>query len=101
MSHKHLFHLIHSKDIQAFEDELEKLRLNEVLPETVTLPKTGDSLLHVISQVGNCDMMKTIFEKFPKTNIQCQNFEGKTLLHEAAQFCQSEIIQLLIDNMKE
>ena len=57
--------------------------------------KTGDHVLHVLCRLGRVHMLNNIQNRSPGS-WEHPNFEGKTLLHEAAQFKCIHVVEFLL-----
>ncbi|CAL8100952.1 unnamed protein product [Orchesella dallaii] len=61
----------------------------------LSLKKSGDTALHLCAINGYLDMMRYLVEE-ENANLEKINLEGKTALHDAAQFSQLEIVEYLL-----
>lgn len=91
-----LLHSVHSDEftidkLKIFQNKYQTINLSKL-----TYAKTGDSLIHVCARLGRSDLLNYIFSNWNLNNVDINNYDGKTPLHEAAQFAQYEVIELLL-----
>ncbi len=94
-----MFAALHAGDDEAFSKELgavlsvdSKFRVEHCLAG-----KTGDCLLHVAARLGSLQPLKAMLaETRGGIDLQVQNLEGKTPLHEASQFRQPDVVSWLL-----
>ena len=72
-------------------------------PNMVPYRSAGDSLLHIIARLGRTSLLKFLIAEFGNVdqkkhnlNLELTNTEGKTALHEAAQFGRYDIVEILL-----
>ena len=73
-------------------------------PNMVPYRSAGDSLLHIIARLGRTSLLKFLIAEFGNVdqkkhnlNLELTNTEGKTALHEAAQFGRYDIVEILLN----
>lgn len=93
--YKNLLHSIHSvnftlEELKNFHDKYRTVDVSRL-----TYSKTGDSIIHVLARLGRSNLLEYIFSVW-NLNIDLRNKDGKTALHEAAQFAQYGVVMLLV-----
>ena len=94
--YRELVNSVHHHDLQKFKQILCQ---SDYHPRLCVYSKTKDTLIHVIAQLGFVEFLEFIASQFPediKELFECKNVDGKTPLHEAAQFSQTDIITFLL-----
>lgn len=94
--YRDLINSVHGDNLEKFKSELQKIG-NDFHPKNCLYVKTQDNVIHVIAQLGRVDFLLEILKVAPDL-FEMPNLDGKTPLHEAAQFCQYEIAKLLLAN---
>lgn len=97
-NHLQILREIHQENVSL--DTILEFRLkNENTPWTELIyNKTGDSILHIAARLGQEDIVNYILSSWFPKQVDIRNNDCKTPLHEAAQFSQEKIVQILLDN---
>lgn len=96
--YRDLINSVHGDNLEKFKSELVKIGVDhDFHPKNCLYVKTQDNVIHVIAQLGRVDFMLEMLKVAPEL-LELPNLDGKTPLHEAAQFSQFEIVKLLLAN---
>jgi ankyrin repeat protein len=90
---------VHHNDLAAFENQLTRFDdpSNDFHLHRCCYSKTLDNVLHVIAQLGRVDFLNALITKHPNDlDLEIKNADGKTPLHEAAQFSQPGIVLTIL-----
>lgn len=98
MNVKELFQAVNSGNFQKFVSIFQEVKKQDFDISQCRLEKTGDSPLHVMCRLGRLAMIQYLSENGFRIHFGCKNYEDKTLLHEASQFCQDEVVEFLLEN---
>jgi len=99
---RNLVNSVQLNDLVLFKSELDKLggvdNCEYVLKDCYYV-KTQDHLVHIIAQLGRNEILLHLIEKCSGLKIlEVPNVDGKTPLHEAAQFSRAEIVRILLEH---
>ncbi len=99
---RRLFAALHAGNTAAFAAELGDVLSSAPefrVEECLSSDRSGDTLLHVACRLGSVQVLQHLITTFrdPALNLRVTNHEGKSPLHEAAQFCQAETVTWLLD----
>ncbi len=95
--YRDLMNSVHQVNFSLFKQELAKVKtVKDYHPRHCTYPKTKDNIVHVIAQLGLLQFMNELAKVCPDI-LQLENADGKTPLHEAAQFSQPSIVNFLLE----
>lgn len=92
-----LMNSVHQNDFPKFREELEKIGNDGYHPKHCMYSKTHDNVMHIIAQLGRNDFLHAMIEHC-KEMIEIMNVDGKTPLHDAAQFSQYGIVRILLNH---
>ncbi len=100
--YRDLMSAAHKGDVAAFEKELAKSNDDASYhPHRCLYAKTLDSVLHVIAQHGHVQLLDVLVQRYPNDlDLEIKNADGKTPLHEAAQFSQAAMVSALLKSGK-
>lgn len=97
--YRDLMNAVHRKDLDAFKRELSKIKNCENYhPKHCLYAKTQDNCVHLIAQLGLVDFLLELIKISGSDLLQVGNVDGKTPLHDAAQFSQFGVSKILLDN---
>jgi len=82
-----------TEEALQFIQECENLETSYLLHK-----KSGDSLLHDLATIGATQVIEAILVKYPDTDINIRNFDGKTALHDACQQGHLDTVHLLLQH---
>lgn len=97
--YRNLMNSVHLNDLTMFKKELAKTieETEDDCLKNCSYGKTKDHLMHVIAQLGRSEFMIEIIQRCPDMKIlEICNSDGKTPLHEAAQFSKVDIVRILL-----
>ena len=97
--YRNLMNSVHLNDLTMFKKELAKTieETEDDCLKNCFYVKTKDHLMHVIAQLGRSEFMIEIIQRCPDMKIlEICNSDGKTPLHEAAQFSKVDIVRILL-----
>ncbi|VEN60140.1 unnamed protein product [Callosobruchus maculatus] len=60
--------------------------------------QTGDTIIHCAARLGFVEMINFLLTQFSPKSVDCKNKDGKTALHEAAQFSNSCACEKLLEH---
>nr|CAD7446148.1 unnamed protein product [Timema bartmani] len=91
------------RDFRSTEKERHMLPIYQILSSRLSdanlkdVDIYWDTALHIASRQGNLCIVKFLVEEWTAKNcVEVCNFDGKTALHEAAQFSQPHVVRYLI-----
>ena len=100
--YRNLVNSVHLNDLAMFKNELEKIVDGndcEYYLKNCYYVKTQDHLVHIIAQLGRKEILLHLIERCTDLKIlEVPNVDGKTPLHEAAQFSKAEIVRTLLEH---
>ena len=91
---------VHHGDLAKFKDELNKVPDWQL--QHCRYAKSQDTLVMLICKLGRVEFLQILLDKLTRDEIEylfnLSNNDGKTPLHEAAQFSQPQTIAFLLDH---
>jgi len=103
LDEKHILGLAQkSDDVESLKSALTNYLANNVERNVshIVHSKTGDGLLHILARLGHVACIDLLINEFG-VFVDQKNMEGKTALHEAAQYSQSVPLKRLITHGSE
>lgn len=64
----------------------------------ISYQHSGDTILHYSARIGLVNVVKYLLENYNPKSVDCKNKDDKTALHEASQFSQFRICEILLNN---
>ncbi len=89
---------VYKEDLEQFVVLFDRLDAEGKKLEDLKYEKLGDNLLHVLCRLGRLQMLQHLDRKLngERLCLLIPNKEGKVPLHEAAQFCQADVVDWLL-----
>ena len=107
--YRFLIDSVHRGDLAKFKEELRKTGICSDLLQLqhCRYAKSQDNIIILICKLGRVDFLQVLVDNLPSANdpsvleylFNLSNADGKTPLHEAAQFSQPQIVELLLANI--